>query len=563
VWQLLANSAAAGRNVSYAISGTQNGVGYDVNTGLRDSGPSVTTAGPVIIESRLTHRQPVTGATVTSILTLPNLTTVNVALADNGIYPDLVAGDGVYTGLYTPNAQGSHSLLVQFSNPNLLARETYFGANISPNPAGGQGVIPADALLAENFSRSQTIQFSIDIPVVDVPPTLTTQPASQSVAAGGSLSFVVTATGSPTPTYQWERKPAGAAAFSAIVNGGVFSGATTGTLTITGATLAMSTDQFRCVVSSSAGTLTSNAATLIVTPGRNPRQEYDGDALSEVVVYRPPTGTWYVNYSSRGYNPATADSFQWGLPGDIAVSGDFDGDGKIELTVFRPSNGTWYIRYSAQGYNIATYQSYQWGLPGDIPVAADFDGDGKTDLTVFRPSTGTWYIRYSSLGYDIGTFGSFQWGLPGDIPLSADFDGDGKTDLVVWRPLNGTWFVRYSSLGYAMASAQAAQWGLPGDIPIASDFDGDGKTELTVWRPSNGTWYVRYSAQGYGVYDAFQWGLPGDLPVATDFDADGKAELTVWRPSNGTWYIRYSSQGYDPGTYKSYQWGLPGDTVPK
>jgi hypothetical protein len=81
--------------------------------------------------------------------------------------------------------------------------------------------------------------------------------------------------------------------------------------------------------------------------------------------------------------------------------------------VVRPSNGTWYILYSSLGYSAAN--SYQWGLPGDIPIAGDFDGDGKTELTVWRPSDGTWYIRYSSLGYSAAN--TFQWGLPQDSPV--------------------------------------------------------------------------------------------------------------------------------------------------
>ena len=61
------------------------------------------------------------------------------------------------------------------------------------------------------------------------------------------------------------------------------------------------------------------------------------------------------------------------------VKHDMDGDSKTDITVFRPSSGTWYVRYSSLGYNVAESDQVQWGLPGDIPIAGDFDGDGKTD----------------------------------------------------------------------------------------------------------------------------------------------------------------------------------------
>jgi hypothetical protein len=338
----------------------------------------------------------------------------------------------------------------------------------------------------------------------------------------------------------------------------VFSGSgASRTLTITPALNVTGTTLI--TVTASDGTLSTNASFTIRVGPRPSEFDFDGDGKTEITVFRPTNGTWYVRYSSTGYS--TTGAFQWGLPNDIAIAGDFDGDGQTELTVFRPSNGTWYLRYSSLGYS--TTGTFQWGLPGDVPIARDFDGDGRSDVAVWRPSTGTWYIRYSSLGYGVASASAFQWGLPGDVPVASDFDGDGRADLAVWRPSTGTWFVRYSSFGFSLGAAGAAQWGLPGDLPIAGDFDGDGKTELAVWRPSTGTWYIRYSSLGYGVATAgaFQWGLPGDLPVTTDFDGDGKADLGVWRSSNGTWYVRYSSLGYGPGGPAAVQWGLPGDAM--
>lgn len=93
---------------------------------------------------------------------------------------------------------------------------------------------------------------------------ISNQPASVSIMDGGNATFTVT---SNAPNFQWEYSTDGTNWVS-VVDGGMYSGAQTNSLTITGATLALNGIQYRCICSESAcsQSLTSAPATLTVTP---------------------------------------------------------------------------------------------------------------------------------------------------------------------------------------------------------------------------------------------------------------------------------------------------------
>ena len=88
-------------------------------------------------------------------------------------------------------------------------------------------------------------------------PTIGTQPTNQTVTAGNTATFTVAASGENL-SYKWQQSTENGLSWTDI------EGANSATYTIAATSTDMSGYQYRCVVSNSAGSVTSNAATLTV-----------------------------------------------------------------------------------------------------------------------------------------------------------------------------------------------------------------------------------------------------------------------------------------------------------
>lgn len=262
-----------------------------------------------------------------------------------------------------------------------------------------------------------------------------------------------------------------------------------------------------------------NYACSYVPANLKSRADFDGDGKTDLSVFRPSEGNWYLNRTTAGFI-----AVNWGISTDVQTPGDYDGDNKTDLAVFRPSTGQWFVLRSSDG----GFSAPQFGSNGDIPVSADYDGDGKTDLAVFRPSNSVWYILNSGNG----SANIVQFGLSGDLPVRGDYDGDGKADIAVYR--NGQWWILKSTGGVI-----SPVFGIGSDKPVPADYDGDDKDDIAVYRPSEGGWYIlRSSDGGFGFA---QFGIATDSPVPGDYDGDGKDDVAIFR--EGIWYLNQSTAG--------------------
>lgn len=287
-----------------------------------------------------------------------------------------------------------------------------------------------------------------------------------------------------------------------------------------------------------------NSAPLIRT-----ENDFDGDGRSDLGVFRPSNGVWYLSRSTNGFL-----AVPFGIATDRLVPADYDGDFKTDIAIWREGSpgqsGFWILQSST---NTARFE--QFGQTGDEPgVVADWDGDGRADPAVYRNGAAgqqSFFFYRGSLNNPGGNVTYLPWGTGGDRAVRGDFDGDGRADAAVFRPSNAVWYILQSSNGQLLSM----QWGLATDKSAAADYDGDGRTDFAVFRPSDNSWYILNSATS--TFVSRQWGLASDALTPADYNGDGRSDVAVYRPSNQHWYIQ---QCADFGATPTY-FGAGGDVA--
>lgn len=259
---------------------------------------------------------------------------------DGGATFNSLTDTGIYSGVTTDSLTLTGATLTENGfEYQAVFRNALFGAG-SPSTA----VTTAATLIVS------------DAPIVDVNPT------SATINAGGNTSFTSSATGNPVPAVQWQVSTDGGDAFVNISNGGVYSGATTDTLTLTGATVAENGCEYQAVFSNTldgAGS-PSNATTAAATLTVNAIPVITVSAYAQLVSSTSNAGTLHVQAQQDGTDANLI--YTWSIISQPATV-----SGGLDALVGEQSDAP-LVLFSINGTNFAMNTSATFLAPGNYTL---------------------------------------------------------------------------------------------------------------------------------------------------------------------------------------------------
>ena len=363
--------------------------------------------------------------------------------------------------------------------------------------------------------------------VTDPAPAIVHQPPDVALTVNNYATFMAAASGIPVPTLQWQRLAAGSSTWVTLVDDATYVGVTTDTLIVNGLNLAMSGDQFRCVATSSLGSVTSNAGTLtiLIYPSITLQPINQSGFAGAPVAFTAaasgvPTPTLQWQWEPYG-------SISWN---DLSNDGTYAGVTTGNLTINSATMGLNGYHYRCVVTNtLGTVQSNEVILTVNAAGPFDFNADGHADLLWGNTVTGDrgfWLMNGTNFAswVDIGIM-PIDW----HIAATADFNGDGQTDIL-WENMvtgdrgfwlmNGVNFASWVDIGIV-----STDW----HIAAVGDFNGDGKPDI-LWENTitgdRGFWLMNGTTFSSWV-DIGIISTSLRIVGAADFNTDGKPDI-VW-----------------------------------
>lgn len=259
-----ANPSCAGSSITFTATPVNGGApGYQ----WRRNGVDIGGANSVTYTSSSLANGDVISCRMTSSLSCITASSVlsnNITLTVNNLPAN--PGNPVAAGV-NPSC-GSNSLNTMAPDPNttfywqgtVLNGQSTLNSTASAYPVSASGTYYVTALSTDGCWSAGSGSIAI---TVNNAASISAQPADRNINAGTNTTFSVTAANATA--YQWQENTG--SGFADIVNGGVYSGATSATLTLTGVPIGFNGYTYRCIIKAGAcADLPSNGALLSVNP---------------------------------------------------------------------------------------------------------------------------------------------------------------------------------------------------------------------------------------------------------------------------------------------------------
>jgi hypothetical protein len=231
------------------------------------------------------------------------------------------------TATFNVTATGTAPLSYQWQKNSANITGATASSYTTPATATADNGAKFDVVVSNTAGSQTSTMATLTVNATAVAPTITTQPANQSVTVGQTATFNVTATGTAPLSYQWQKNSAN------ITGAGGASYTTPATATTDNG------GKFDVIVSNTVGSQTSTMATLTVNAVTA--------STVNVVTYHYDNLRTGQNLNETILTPSNVNSTTFGKLGAFTVDGLVDAQPLYLSAVAIPSVGTKNVLYVA------------------------------------------------------------------------------------------------------------------------------------------------------------------------------------------------------------------------
>ena len=251
------NPATGGSGSTLTLSGTASATttadssGNYTLAGLANGTYTIVPSHPGYTFTPSSQSMTVNGANVTGVNFTDSAAAVAPTITTQPVNQTVTAGQ---TATFTVVAAGTAPLAYQWQKNGVNIAGATAASYTTPATATTDSGSTFAVVVSNTAGTITSAAATLTVNAAAVAPTITTQPVNQTVTAGQTATFTVVAAGTAPLTYHWQK------------NGVNIAGATATSYTTPTTTTADSGSTFDVVVTNTAGTVTSAAATLTVNP---------------------------------------------------------------------------------------------------------------------------------------------------------------------------------------------------------------------------------------------------------------------------------------------------------